>query len=138
MHLQYEIKSHDWFFLSPLTAAATSWTGWAMSSLTSKFYKPPSTAATPSTGTVAGGGKQQEAYKPEGMREHPVLCVPACSWCMQLAHSVHQNVRVKVRHVLLMSTRMCMCCVSHWCFCELLNTLAVLVRTLCSNVDKHS
>lgn len=89
---------HTWLVLSlslsPLTAAATSWTGWAMSSLTSKFYKPPSTAATPSTGTVVAGGKQQEAHKPEGMREHPVLCVPACSWYTQLVHSVHENIRV--------------------------------------------
>ena len=47
-----------------------------MSSLTSKFYKPPPTAAAPSsTGTVAGGSKEQETQKPEGMREHPVLCV---------------------------------------------------------------
>ena len=62
--------------LSAEAASASSWTGWAMSSLTSKFYKssatsgiaaqaPPSTAAgaTPTTGSVdTKRGEQKRMY----------------------------------------------------------------------------
>lgn len=49
----YTSNTHVYCFLCTV-ATANSWTGWAVSSITSKFYKTPKSQATPTEGGAKG------------------------------------------------------------------------------------
>ena len=98
-------------------AATTSWTGWAVSSLASKLYKPSSGAHQPSdTSSPAppGPSKSQELVQPVAVKEAcegvwarkdvrgvvPVLCVCACV-CILLQSALVKSAPVMQAHSLV-------------------------------------